>query len=85
MNNERFFDLFTHLQVYDLEQPRSSEAPLPVLVPGFTYTLHRRHEEGTGTLARLHLASLRPRTTRGPISMRSAMSPRISACMAGKR
>ncbi len=49
MDNERFFDLFSHTQVYDLEQPRSSEAPLlPLLVPGFTYTLHRRHEEGTG-------------------------------------
>ncbi len=49
MDKERFFDLFSHTQVYDLEQPRSSEAPLlPLLVPGFTYTLHRRHEEGTG-------------------------------------
>ncbi|GHO55746.1 cyclase family protein [Ktedonobacter robiniae] len=49
MDNEPFFDFFTRTQIYDLEQPRSSEAPLlPLLVPGFTYTLHRRHEEGTG-------------------------------------
>jgi len=48
MDNEHFFDLFTHTHVYDLEQPRSSESPLlPLLVPRFTYTLHRRHEEGT--------------------------------------
>ena len=49
MDNTRFFDLFAHTRVYDLEQPRSSEAPqLPVLIPGFTFTLHLRHEAGTG-------------------------------------
>jgi kynurenine formamidase len=49
MDNARFLDLFAQTQVYDLEQPRSVEAPLlSLLVPGFTYTLHRRHEEGTG-------------------------------------
>lgn len=49
MDKELFFELFSQTRVYDLEQPRSSGAPLlPVLVPGFTYTLHRRHEEGPG-------------------------------------
>ena len=45
--------------MYDLEQPCFSEAALsPVLMPGFTYKLHGRHEEGTGTLEQQPRASL---------------------------
>lgn len=36
-------------RVYDLEQPRYLGAPIfPAHAPGFVYTLHRRHEPGTG-------------------------------------
>src|SRR6266702_2673586 len=36
-------------QVYDLEQPRYFGAPIyPSHAPGYFYTLHRRHERGTG-------------------------------------
>ena len=36
-------------QVYDLEQPRYFGAPThPAHVPGYVYTLHRRHERDTG-------------------------------------
>jgi hypothetical protein len=49
MNNEHLFDLFSHAQVYDLEQPRYAGAPiLPAYAPGFVYTLYRHHEEGSG-------------------------------------
>ncbi len=49
MDNEQFFDMFSRLQVYDLEQPRYAGAPIhPSHVPGFIYTLHRHHEAGTG-------------------------------------
>jgi kynurenine formamidase len=49
MNNEQFFDMFSRLHVYDLEQPRYAGAPIhPSHVPGFIYTLHRHHEAGTG-------------------------------------
>ena len=35
-------------RVYDLEQPRYFEAPtFPSHAPGFVYSLHRRHEQGT--------------------------------------
>ena len=37
-------------RVYDLEQPRYFGAPIfPSHAPGFVYTLHRRHEPGTGS------------------------------------
>jgi kynurenine formamidase len=43
----KIWDDLAQAQVYDLEQPRSAAAPLlPLLVPGFSYTLHRRHEVG---------------------------------------
>ena len=36
-------------RVYDLEQPRYFGAPVyPSHAPGYVYTLHRRHEPGTG-------------------------------------
>ncbi|MBO0784069.1 MAG: cyclase family protein [Ktedonobacteraceae bacterium] len=36
-------------RVYDLEQPRYFGAPVfPSHAPGFVYSLHRRHEAGTG-------------------------------------
>jgi kynurenine formamidase len=49
MDNEQFFDMFSGLHVYDLEQQRYAGAPIhPSHVPGFIYTLHRHHEPGTG-------------------------------------
>lgn len=40
---------FSSFRVYDLEQPRSFEAPIfPSHAPGFVYSLHRRHEQGAG-------------------------------------
>ncbi len=37
------------MRVYDLEQPRYFGAPIhPSHAPGYVYTLHRRHELGTG-------------------------------------
>ena len=40
---------FSSSRVYDLEQPRYFEAPIfPSHAPGFVYSLHRRHEQGTG-------------------------------------
>jgi kynurenine formamidase len=49
MDNEQFFDIFSHEQTYDLEQPRYFGAPIfPAHAPGFVYTLHRRHEAGSG-------------------------------------
>jgi kynurenine formamidase len=39
----------SNAQIYDLEQPRYSGAPIPHShAPGFVYTLHRRHEAGMG-------------------------------------
>jgi len=36
-------------RIYDLEQPRYFGAPIyPGHAPGYAYTLHRRHERGTG-------------------------------------
>ncbi len=49
MEMQQFFELASHLRIYDLEQPRYFGAPtLPVHAPGFVYTLHRRHEAGLG-------------------------------------
>ena len=47
MDSEQFLQAFSHVKMYDLEQPRYARAPiLPLLAPGFLYTLHRRHEAG---------------------------------------
>src|SRR3712207_832764 len=40
---------FNQATLYDLEQPRYAGAPIfAAHRPGFVYTLHRRHEAGTG-------------------------------------
>lgn len=53
MDKEQFFDVFSQAKVYDLEQPRYFGAPvLPILAPGFVYTLKLYHKEGTAGDAR---------------------------------
>ncbi|MBE3559456.1 MAG: cyclase family protein, partial [Ktedonobacteraceae bacterium] len=46
---DAFLQTIAGAHIYDLEQPRYAGAPVfPAHAPGFIYTLHRRHEPGSG-------------------------------------